>query len=511
MEGTILRTPLPDTYAHENNQRFFRNRETHLQVDYGIQTKKKYGFIPEKRIATVVVDINNGEARISHSYDLPLAYKVGDEIRDIEKSLYELIERTGRTITQIHKLKVAKTETKTLEQEALEDPHVGNGLRVLRGSSNSEQNSLPKYFLNDFIVTLQSVTGITSLSVEGFTRYQTKYEEQLDAIVGSKNNTQTRYDPLLEEVASVIETLSSSIEERNVQEKILEYLVQADEQMDNKISAAKAEIIVKQYVPAYLKIKEINDFSGEYPDLIPHAFQSFFIGGFAGAITLSVIGEAVINGIFDSKLDIPGWYIGAGVAFAWGYGKAAYESFTKNKKYGDAKTSLLERINPLVSKSKTGSISDFVNEWNDMKRRELEKETQEKEKKRRQAEQKMERKAEVDKYTDQLLQLYQRHMSKHNDVTDLSAAVRDVKTALVKTPNIRVEDICEIIPLLGGVDHDAVLDFSEATEIIITTLGKQEVYTLETAIKTLTVIQEEKTAYKSVMDVAVAFKEVYTH
>jgi hypothetical protein len=79
-------------------------------------------------------------------------------------------------------------------------------------------------------------------------------------------------------------------------------------------------------------------------DVLGHAFGAFIGGGFTGWLTLSIFGEAVIRNITGMYVDIPGWYIGAAVAFVWPYITAGFGALTREGKYERRRELLLHRL-----------------------------------------------------------------------------------------------------------------------------------------------------------------------
>jgi hypothetical protein len=61
-------------------------------------------------------------------------------------------------------------------------------------------------------------------------------------------------------------------------------------------------------------------------------------------LALSVFGESVVRNLTGMYVDIPGWYVGAAVAFVWPYIKAAFGMLTREKKYERRRQVLLQRL-----------------------------------------------------------------------------------------------------------------------------------------------------------------------
>lgn len=76
--------------------------------------------------------------------------------------------------------------------------------------------------------------------------------------------------------------------------------------------------------------------------VVGHAFGSFFGGGIAGWLALSLLGEPVIEGLTGVPMDIPGFYIGAAGAFVWPYLRALYGMFTREERYERQRQALVE-------------------------------------------------------------------------------------------------------------------------------------------------------------------------
>jgi hypothetical protein len=88
------------------------------------------------------------------------------------------------------------------------------------------------------------------------------------------------------------------------------------------------------------------DAAAAFPsEIVEHAVGSFFGGGIGGWIALSWIGESVIRGITGMSLDIPGWYIGAAIAFAAPYVRALYGASTREQQFERRRRALITKIN----------------------------------------------------------------------------------------------------------------------------------------------------------------------
>ncbi len=92
-------------------------------------------------------------------------------------------------------------------------------------------------------------------------------------------------------------------------------------------------------------------------DIVEHAFGSFFGGGIAGYLTLSLFAEAVIRGIAGVSLDIPGWYIGAAAAFVWPYIRGMYGLMTRDKWYERKREALIRKVNARLRLSWPDEVS----------------------------------------------------------------------------------------------------------------------------------------------------------
>jgi hypothetical protein len=133
-----------------------------------------------------------------------------------------------------------------------------------------------------------------------------------------------------------------------LRERTLGYLDRLRDTSGDAIPAIgyeQAHIIANEFVPAYVVMKQRYDAAAAVPsDVLGHAFGSFFGGGITGWLTLSVFGEHVIRNLTGMYVSIPGWYIGAAVAFVWPYIKAAFGMLTREKKYERRRQVLLQRL-----------------------------------------------------------------------------------------------------------------------------------------------------------------------
>ncbi|MBI2667034.1 hypothetical protein HYX13_05465, partial [Candidatus Woesearchaeota archaeon] len=90
-------------------------------------------------------------------------------------------------------------------------------------------------------------------------------------------------------------------------------------------------------VPAYFSLQHKYVGRKIPEDILGHAWDSFWSGGINGWLGISLAGEFFLNKVTGGNYDLPGWYIGASIAFAWPYLRAVSDlafgnTFEKEKK-----------------------------------------------------------------------------------------------------------------------------------------------------------------------------------
>jgi hypothetical protein len=199
------------------------------------------------------------------------------------------------------------------------------------------------------ITAVKHLTNVTSLTREGLEAYQRDRSNAIEKVTGPKVPTAALrgHDVMLGVEAFLRYEAEGTKDVKALTERTLDYLDRVERQHEGPgpaLTKKQAYIIVEEYVPAFVQIKKSYDAAVAYPkDIAGHAFGSFFGGGITGWITISLLGEPVLRGLTGMYWDLPGFYIGAAVAFAWPYLRAIYGAFTREELYEKRLGSLLRK------------------------------------------------------------------------------------------------------------------------------------------------------------------------
>ena len=269
--------------------------------------------------ANLSIEVEN--TKYNCPYTIPKDFKIGEELVPIENKIYMFINNILSDINDNLEKKKIENEVKSLEAAVLEIPRD-------RLDDCLQWEMYEDKYVERLILSIKNVTGITSLSKKRFQEYRSLLSGQVKiSQKDNKNefdNTDITSQERLYNVVGFIDTLPTDTEK--LSNKVRKYLA------NEPITEQDLDIIINQFVPSLLKInRDYSQLRTEETipdDISNHAFNSFLDGGFTGWITMSIFGESVINGIFSTDIDIPGWYIGAGIAFALPY---ARNLFTRKK------------------------------------------------------------------------------------------------------------------------------------------------------------------------------------
>ncbi|MGD2218393.1 MAG: hypothetical protein PVJ64_16675 [Gemmatimonadales bacterium] len=343
---------LPTVYSDKNNSTFFDFGGTLITVGYEVIERKKWFVLPGPSLARVEINVGDGESVMSYEYSVPRTRRVGPEIAAVERGLYSLLDEAVRATMQAKVLEDAEREVRALEMEHLFEG--GSTARESRGDAAAarrvREQQLLEELIDRLITAVRHVTNVTSLSAEGLEAHQSDRGQALEKVVQSTSLASVlEAQGVLGAVEAFLDyELEATTDVNTLKDRTLGYLDRLrDTSRDSlpAISYEQAHIIANEFVPTYVAMKRKYDAAAAVPsDIVGHAFGSFFGGGITGWLVLSVFGETVIRNITGTYVDIPGWYIGAAIAFVWPYLKAAKGAMTREKKFERRRQKLMQRL-----------------------------------------------------------------------------------------------------------------------------------------------------------------------
>ena len=346
---------IPTRYSEKANSTFFDVAGLLITVGYEVVNRRSWFVLPGESLARINVNVGDGAAVLTHNYVLPRNRRVGAEISDVERGLYGFLDEIVRATVQVRALESAARKV-----EAQEAEHLYGGVdRPIPGERNAlaasepagaAEKALTGDLIGKLITAFQHLTNVTSLSRVGLTEYQGDRAYALQKIVESSSLTSAlRVQGIVQAVeAFLLHEVEATTDIDALRERTLDYLAMVAKRGSASISlgSEQAHVIVNDFVPAYVKMRQEFVVAGAYPsNVIEHAFGSFFGGGIAGYLTLSVFGEMVIRGLTGTAWDLPGWYIGAAVAFVWPYLRASLGRYAREEKFDRKREALVQRIN----------------------------------------------------------------------------------------------------------------------------------------------------------------------
>lgn len=343
---------LPTVYSDKNNSTFFDFGGTLITISYELIERKKWFVLPGPPLARVEIKVGDGASVMSFEYSVPRTRRVGPEIAQVERGLFSLLDEAVRATMQTKVLEDAEREVRALEIEHLFEG--GSAGREARGDAAAARRTREQKLLDELvdrlITAVRHVTNVTSLTAEGLEAHQSDRGRALEKVVQS-----TSLASVLEAqgVLGAVETfldyeLEATTDVNTLKDRTLAYLDRLRDTSGDGLPAISYEqghIIANEFVPAYVAMKRRYDAAAAVPsDIVGHAFGSFFGGGFTGWLALSVFGETVIRNLTGTYVDIPGWYIGAAIAFVWPYLSAAKGALTREKKFEKRRERLMARL-----------------------------------------------------------------------------------------------------------------------------------------------------------------------
>ncbi len=346
-----MTTLLPTRYAERSNSTFFEVAGLLVTIEYRVVSRKSFLLLPGPPSARLLVTM--GETRrLTHDYLLPKGRRVGGEISQIERGLYAFLDEVVRSAAQMKALESAERAVEVSESDHL---YGSADLAPARpaldlSAEGVEQAPFVGELIEKLIMALRHLTNVTSLTRQGLAAYQGDRTAALERVVESTSLTSAlRVQGIVQAVEAFLHhEIETTTDVKALRQRTLDYLaeVRGRSAVAAAISDEQAHVIINDFVPAYLKLRKRYDAAAAVPrNLVEHALGSFFGGGIAGYLVISLFGEAVIRNLTGMWVDLPGWYLGAAFAFAWPYLKGTVGYLTRDKKYDREREALLDRIN----------------------------------------------------------------------------------------------------------------------------------------------------------------------
>ncbi len=344
----------PTRYADRDNSTFFETAGDLITFRYSVTERKRLFVLPGPARVKIEASFGGGAPSIAHEYEIPADFGVGAEIGRLERGLYGFMDQVVRTAVQRQAMERTERAIESAESRHLFelDPEVESALdRPQRFDlAPAEVRATLEELVERVITAVRHLTNVTSLSRDGLQAYQQDRTEALDRVLESTSlSSSLRVQEILQAVESLLShEADPNADVKTLRETTLRYLARLARRQGEgvaKLTEEQAHIIANEFVPSYVELNRKYDRAGAFPgSIVEHAFGSFFGGGIAGWLTLSVFGEAVIRGIFGVAVDIPGWYVGAAVAFVWPYLKGAYGLATREGWYERKREALFQKV-----------------------------------------------------------------------------------------------------------------------------------------------------------------------
>ncbi len=345
----------PTRYADLDNSTFFETAGDLITIRYTVTRRKRLLFLPGPSQVRIVATFGGGPSSISHEYQVPADFGVAAEIGTVERGLYGFMDQVVRTAVQRQILQQTERAVESAESRHLFEAESELASALDRPGrfdlAPAEVRAALDELVGRVIDAVKHLTNVTSLSRDGLQAYQQDRTEALDRVLESTSlSSSLRVQEILQAVESLLSHERSPETDVNaLRETTRHYLARLARRQGEgapKLTEEQAHIIANEFVPAYVELNRKYDRAGAFPtSIVEHAFGSFFGGGIAGYLTLSLFGEAVIRGITGASVDIPGWYVGAAVAFVWPYLKGLYGVATREGWYERKREALFRKVN----------------------------------------------------------------------------------------------------------------------------------------------------------------------
>lgn len=346
---------IPSRYSDKNSSTFFEVAGLLITIEYEVIEEKRMLVFPGAIVGRLSARVGDSTAKIFHQYEIPRGHWVGGEIAHTERGLYGFMDEVIRAAVQLKALETAERDVEAAEAEHLffegallrKDERGG----VADGSSHraTAQVALLAELVSRVMTAVRHLTNITSLSRDGLEAYQRDRSQALERVTQSESFTSAlRVHDILQAVEAFLRFEAEGTKDVQVlRERTLDYLDVLERRHSGNspaITHEQAHIIVNEFVPDFVKMRLKYETAAAYPkNIFEHAVGSFFGGGIAGWFILSFLGERVLEGLTGTSMNIPGFYIGAAVSFAWPYLQATFGLLMRDRHYENRRQSLLDK------------------------------------------------------------------------------------------------------------------------------------------------------------------------
>jgi Arc/MetJ-type ribon-helix-helix transcriptional regulator len=362
-----MTTLIPTRYSEKDNSTFFEALGLLITVGYQVDRRSRLLVLPGAVVARIEAKIGDSLPPIGHEYEIPRSLRVGGEIAQVERGLYGFMDEVVRAAVQVKTLESTERAVEAAETEhlflggELEDSDVSG--RRESGSRNVQLESGFVAELAERVITaVRHLTNVTSLTREGLETYQSDRSHALAEVLESTSlSSSVRMQGVLQAVEAFLHfEVESTTDVEVLRGRTIEYLDEVNRRREPgtpRITERQTQIVANEFVPAYVEMKVKYDAAVGFPrDVIGHAFGSFIGGGIAGFFALSVFGEAVIRGVTGIYVDIPGFYIGAGIAFVTPFIKGIHGVLTRDKRLERRREALLRKVGSRMELALPGKV-----------------------------------------------------------------------------------------------------------------------------------------------------------
>lgn len=348
----------PTRYSARNDSTFFQVAGTLVSVRYEATERKKWGLLPQPYQARLEVVVDDGAAVLEHEFELPANLSVGPEIWAVERGLYGVMDEAVRTAMQLRTEEKTERAVREAESEHLyRDEAAGRevGAQAAGGGRRAPDEAVLQELADKLVTAVRHVTKVTSLSPEGLDEYQAEQAETYQRVLQATSPAAAlELHDAIRAVEGYLEHEAEEVQDvKRLKERAREYLALLESRSVGGslvLNHRQRRAVVEEFVPAYAKLQREYREAGQVPtNLVEHAFGSFFGGGITGFLVIDVFGESFIEGLAGMPLDLPGWWIGAGLAFFWPYLKVIGGLLTRESRFERQRDRLVQRMDRRLS------------------------------------------------------------------------------------------------------------------------------------------------------------------
>lgn len=288
-----------------------------MSLEYSVNVRKKWGLFAQAAEATLTATVVQNEQEVTASVVLPGNFRPGREFESVEQTLYNFIAEVVHAEVQRRRSMDVRDAVDTI-QEVTFDSRLKPFKVPDKGLVTGEAQEISAEAVQDLILSVIDLSGVTSLTYEGFLDSQRSRTEEMEKALHEESGR--REEAFVKGLIGFMELQGRGKKDTSrMQLLVLDHLEELNEE-SGMISKRDARQIVEHLVPQYMRYRKARADMPTIPDdIISHALGSLIVGAIGGALVGGLIVEPLVDALFKTHVNVPSAEIATGLVFVWPY------------------------------------------------------------------------------------------------------------------------------------------------------------------------------------------------